>query len=175
MSILMADAPTQQTDPVRRSRTPLAAASIAYVALVAWITLGPQSAVSAFRASAESLLEVVLIPFAPLAGLVHLLPSSLLRLAPDVDFEVVANVLMFVPLGALAALWFRGSSWFALTMAGVAASCAIEVTQFFIPGRVPDAGDVVANGIGMAVGALVITVARLLDRLASVVEAAPGR
>lgn len=167
MSILMTEVPTRHPDPGVRSRRPLAAVSIAYAALVAWITLGPQGAVSAFRGSVESLVEVALVPLAPLAGLLHLLPSSLLRLAPDVDFEVVANVLMFVPLGALAALWFRGSSWFALTMAGVAASCVIEVTQFFIPGRVPDAGDVVANGIGMAIGTLVITIAHLVDQLGS--------
>lgn len=142
-----------------RSRTPLVLATVAYAIVVAWITLGPQGAVSQLEALVRGVVEHSAFPFLPFA------PLSLLF--AELDFETTANVLMFVPFGILAALWSPRSSWFVLALTGVAASCAIEVTQFFVPGRVTDFGDVLANGAGVALGALMIVGARALDRFAS--------
>ena len=73
-----------------------------------------------------------------------------------VTLEVVANVVMFVPLGALLASSARvRRPWLAVALAA-ALSAAIETTQIALPDRVPTAADVVANTAGAAVGAAVV-------------------
>lgn len=151
MTALTTDAPARI-----ESRPPLALAAVAYAMLVAWVTLGPQSDVSAVRAIVQGYAEHALLPLLPFSPLSLLLSER--------DFEAAANVLMFVPFGILAALWSPRSSWFGIATIGVAASGAIEVAQFFLPGRVSDLGDVIANGAGAALGALLIVSARALDR-----------
>ena len=53
-----------------------------------------------------------------------------------------------------AALGALGGGWAAAAGAGVLVSAAIELVQTALPGRYPTAGDIVANGLGALLGAL---------------------
>lgn len=67
--------------------------------------------------------------------------------------DVIANVLLFLPLGFLARLsGLRGPRVAAAT--GIALSAGLEALQTFLPGRYPSPVDVVANGAGAWLGAL---------------------
>ena len=71
--------------------------------------------------------------------------------------EFAANVLLFAPLGMLAVAWRR--PWWQGILAGVVASASIETIQLlFLPTRVADVRDVVANTLGAALGVAVATV-----------------
>ncbi|MEV4776618.1 VanZ family protein [Microbacterium sp. LWH12-1.2] len=154
MSILTIERTEQEVAPPR-SRVPLAAATIAYTALVAAITLGPQGAVGSFREIIERVVGSVPFPFLPISPFLSLSLS-----VPSLDFQVAANVLMFVPFGMLAALWFRHASWLVLATIGFAVSAAVEATQLFLPGRVTDVSDLIANTVGMVLGSLIVMAAR---------------
>lgn len=67
--------------------------------------------------------------------------------------EFTANVAMFVPLGLLLTLSMRR----AIVGAGLALvlSVCIELAQIALPSRQPTVRDVVANGVGAAVGAFI--------------------
>lgn len=85
--------------------------------------------------------------------------------------EASANVVMFLPFGALGLPLLRGTmarrrgtapgAWRAVglvTLAGAALSAAIELTQNVLPGRVPTVQDVVLNTGGALLGALAAAV-----------------
>ncbi|MFE6735648.1 VanZ family protein [Microbacterium sp. NPDC057650] len=69
--------------------------------------------------------------------------------------EFLANVAMFMPLGALTAVaWPRlNAGW--IIGAGAVFSTVIELVQLTMPSRYSTVSDVIANTTGMAVGALV--------------------
>lgn len=66
---------------------------------------------------------------------------------------IVDNVTLFVPLGAaLAALWWRRASLTVLAVA-MLVSVGVEVFQWAFPtGRIANSADVIANGVGAALG-----------------------
>ena len=64
--------------------------------------------------------------------------------------EVVGNVFLFAPLGAL--LCFRGLRLTRAVLAGVLFSAAIEVTQLLVPGRTTSFDDVLLNALGVVLG-----------------------
>ncbi|MEV7828507.1 VanZ family protein [Microbacterium enclense] len=65
--------------------------------------------------------------------------------------EFVANVALFVPLGMLVIAW-RGRWWHGILIA-VVVSAAIETIQLlFLPTRVADVRDLVANTAGATLG-----------------------
>jgi hypothetical protein len=70
--------------------------------------------------------------------------------APD----VVVNVFLFIPIGIV----FGRFGWrpFVALGVGLALSGAVEFAQQFIPGRAPTLRDVLMNGLGAGVGALVV-------------------
>lgn len=69
--------------------------------------------------------------------------------------EFAANVLMFVPLGALGVLARPPFGAVAVVACGTALSIAVELGQWLlIPGRTGDYRDVIANIVGAALGAL---------------------
>jgi glycopeptide antibiotics resistance protein len=75
--------------------------------------------------------------------------------------EFLANVAMFVPVGAIAALWLPRRAWFLAGVLTVALSAGIEYTQLVaLPGRVADVRDVVSNGLGGFLGATAIGLVR---------------
>ncbi len=74
-------------------------------------------------------------------------------------FDLLVNVVAYVPLGllfALAALPYLAPRWAALAaiLAGTALSLAVEVAQGFIPERVSSNLDLLSNGLGAMLGAL---------------------
>ena len=70
---------------------------------------------------------------------------------PRVD--VVANILMFAPIGLLFVLLAR-RWWLALAAAG-ALTVLIELVQLGIPSRIADVNDVLLNALGALIGAAV--------------------
>jgi glycopeptide antibiotics resistance protein len=76
---------------------------------------------------------------------------------PDVvDYRFVertANVLLFVPLGALAAAQFSRRHWWMAVVACVALSGFIELGQaLLLPGRYASWSDILTNSVGGAIG-----------------------
>ena len=77
-----------------------------------------------------------------------------------VAYDVVWNVLAYVPLGTLAALYFRqgaepGRALARAVAFAAAFSLAMEALQFFVPNRVASLFDVLANAFGALLGAAV--------------------
>jgi glycopeptide antibiotics resistance protein len=74
--------------------------------------------------------------------------------------EFLANIAMFIPIGVFFVLLMGRKWWFAAILAGIGVTFTIEFVQLFIPSRVPDIRDLIANSLGASVGvfvALVIT------------------
>jgi hypothetical protein len=68
--------------------------------------------------------------------------------------DVVANMILFLPLGAgLAIVWGGGGA--VVAVAGLV-SAAVELAQFHVPGRHPALGDVLANVLGAVIGVTAI-------------------
>ena len=72
--------------------------------------------------------------------------------------DLLLNIALFMPLGAALALRGRRSSSIA-AVAGLL-SAAIELSQFYIPGRDPSLSDIVSNTLGGVLGALLVRSAR---------------
>ncbi len=75
------------------------------------------------------------------------------------EFDIALNILAYVPLGALACLYFRQARGAAgaiprAAALGAAFSFAMETCQLFIPNRVASIYDVLANSGGAFLGAL---------------------
>ncbi|MCC3292059.1 VanZ family protein [Arthrobacter sp. zg-Y1110] len=71
--------------------------------------------------------------------------------------ESVANVVLFVPFGVLAAACLTERFAWLGAVVGMAASCAIEAGQHvFLPARYATIHDVIANSLGAALGTLVV-------------------
>jgi len=81
--------------------------------------------------------------------------------------EFLANIGLFVPIGMFLLLLFGAGGWWAAAIASFAMTCGIEYAQRYIPGRVSDERDLVANGLGALIGiavALVLTMPATLRR-----------
>jgi glycopeptide antibiotics resistance protein len=154
-AVLPAERNTRPSPENARRRRPvarplLAAAIAAYLAFIGWLTLGPQP----YDPSAVTVLDRVL---------------ALLRSSPVtawITFDVVefsANVALFVPLAALLVLLLGlRRRWLVLALS-VALTCAIELAQgAWLPTRVSDPRDVLANSAGAALGIALVLTARLL-------------
>ena len=126
-------------------RRVLLAVTAAYLLLVAWITLNPFPA----DPHRNPLLEGLLAGFASTPPLAW------------IDYDVVeftANILLFVPLGVLFAMLLgRGRWWLAFALGG-AATLTIEFVQLFLPARVSDPRDLLANALGTLLGIAVVAV-----------------
>ena len=69
------------------------------------------------------------------------------------ELQLVANIVLFVPLGLLGVPLVGRHRWWWVVLAGVVLTCFIETVQHWIPGRVPDVWDVTANVSGALLGA----------------------
>ncbi len=76
--------------------------------------------------------------------------------------EFVANVLMFLPLGALLVVAVGIRRWWLAVLIAIGATLAIEVAQLPMDDRISDPRDLVANTVGALVG--VALAARLARR-----------
>ena len=72
--------------------------------------------------------------------------------------ELLANIILFIPLGAAFVVAFPRRP-FAAVFIGAALSFAVEFAQRYIPGRDPSVGDIVCNTIGTALGVLLVVAA----------------
>ena len=81
--------------------------------------------------------------------------------------DLLLNIALFMPLGAALAL--GGRSRGRVTVLALLLSTAIELSQFYIPGRDPSVSDVIANTCGALLGALVV------GRAPSWLNPPPGR
>ena len=118
-----------------------------YLAVVAWLTLGPQPRGLERAAGIWRLL-----------GWLHRHPN--LEWIRFSTLEFSANIAMFVPIGVFLLLLLGRRRWWLAVLLGVLLSCGIEFTQLFLPGRVSDVRDLESNSIGALVGvltALVVT------------------
>ncbi|MCW2829738.1 MAG: VanZ family protein [Aeromicrobium sp.] len=71
--------------------------------------------------------------------------------------EFTANVLLFVPLGALAITLLRRATWVQVVALGAITSATIELAQTIArPERTGSVSDVVANTAGAAIGAAAV-------------------
>jgi glycopeptide antibiotics resistance protein len=80
----------------------------------------------------------------------------------DYDFvEFAANILLFVPLGALVASLTMHPLWWTSGVAGLTFSLIVEFTQeVFLPGRTGSADDLIANTTGALLGGSMIALLR---------------
>jgi hypothetical protein len=141
-------------DAVIRQHPLLTTATALDLAVVGWVTLGPQPTGLVRAAGVWRLL-----------GFVREHPSLSWITYGLIEFG--ANVAMFLPVGVLLLLLMGRRGWWAAILGGFALSVAIEATQLFLPGRVSDIRDLVANSLGTALGvllALVITLPAALRR-----------
>lgn len=127
--------------------------ALAALAVVGFLTLAPRAII---RPAQERVIDALFLVAERWGGL---------TLAEH--GEVVLNIALFVPLGmAVAAL--IPLRWTPLAiLVGAAVSFTVETAQSHIPGRVPDADDVLWNTLGTAVGALVVIGLRVVVLAAS--------
>lgn len=119
--------------------------TLGYLAVVGWITLGPQP----INSGNGYWLWTALRFFASHESTRWLTYNRV---------EFLANVLMFVPVGVFFLLLFGRRLWLVSILAGFVLTLLIEGAQLFIPGRVSDVRDLAANSLGAVIGVLVALV-----------------
>ena len=120
----------------------LSVVTFLYLGVVGFITLGPQP----LDEGTDSLVWRLLAFFSRFDALSWVTYATL---------EFWANVAMFVPVGLFFVLLLGRRRWWVAVVAGVALTCAIEFAQMFLPDRVSDPRDIVANSVGAFVGVIV--------------------
>lgn len=114
----------------------------AYLVFVGWLTLTPQAMHTSQAEFAVRILDAL----------------HRRGYAETIDyarFEFLANIGLFVPVGVFLLLLFGAGGWWLALIASFAMTAGIEYSQHYIPGRVPDERDLVANGTGAAIGVMV--------------------
>ena len=137
-----------------RQHPVLSVVTFAYLGVVGFITLGPQP----LDDGTDSLVWRLLGLFSRFRATDWITYSGL---------EFAANVAMFVPVGLFFLLLLGRRHWWIAVAAGVALTMAIEFAQQFIPSRVSDPRDIVANSVGAFVGvmtALIVTTPAAIRR-----------
>ena len=127
----------------------LSIATFAYLAIVVWLTLTPMPS-----PNASGLLWDLALFFERSTATEWLTFNTL---------EFLANIAMFAPFGLFLVLLLGRRQWWLAILIGVGFTLAIELAQQFIPNRVSDPRDIVANSLGTIVGtlfALVMTAAK---------------
>jgi glycopeptide antibiotics resistance protein len=136
----MDTAPIAIQEPVAFKRpNPLVLfATVGYLGVIAWLTMTPGNR-EAYLVSNRA---------------IRLLQGLPIELTWS-QWEFILNIVLFVPLGLLLLLLFgRRFFWVAIFVA-LFASVSIEWAQQFVPLRVPDTRDIIANGLGGLLGMLI--------------------
>ncbi|WP_106814685.1 VanZ family protein [Microbacterium timonense] len=137
------------TDPsLARPRSLRVLAATLALAAVAALTLGPRAIVAPARGAFLRATEEFAAPVR--------------ALLPNADTDQILNAVLFVPFGAAVALLLPRGWWWLAAALGAALSVGVEFAQASIPGRVPDADDVLWNTVGCAVGVVAVAVPRAL-------------
>jgi hypothetical protein len=131
----------------------------AYLVFVGWVTLGPQPVSADADGWLWRLLDIL--------GR-HELTDWITY--PRLEF--IANIAMFFPVGLFLLLLLGRRFWLLAIVLSCALTIGIETAQLFIPSRVSDLRDIVANSTGGALGVLVGLLLTLSSRPAG---AAAGR
>ncbi|RLQ81324.1 VanZ family protein [Mycetocola zhadangensis] len=113
-----------------------------YLAFVGWVTLGPQPLDESNSGFIFKMLRV-LDRYEATAWINY---NTL---------EFSANVAMFFPIGLFLVLLFGRRLWWLAMALGCGITVVIETAQLFIPGRVSDPRDLVANSAGAILGVLI--------------------
>ncbi|WP_082092252.1 VanZ family protein [Demequina pelophila] len=132
----------------RGARAALWAALVACLAVIGWLTIGDTLASSHTGAA-----SVNLTPFQEI-------DRALNSQSQRVWLNLIGNVAMFMPLGAVIAALIRRGFWLRVLsalFAGVVLSVGIEMAQYTL-GRVADIDDVLLNSAGALLGGLVVAV-----------------
>jgi glycopeptide antibiotics resistance protein len=124
---------------VFRHRSTLRVITACYLAVVGWITLGPQP----LDEHGVGILRRVLGVLARFQ-LTRWISYDLL--------EFTANIAMFLPVGLLFLLLAGRRHWWLALAGGVVLSGVIEFTQLFLPARFSDLRDILANSLGALLG-----------------------
>lgn len=122
----------------------LSIATLAYLGMVGWLTLTPQ-----LPGHQQNLIWQLALFFDGHES-TEWITFNLL--------EFSANVALFVPLGIFFVLLLGRGRWWLAILLGVAMTIAIEFGQQFIPNRISDPRDLLANSIGTTVGTLLALV-----------------
>ncbi|TFD26838.1 VanZ family protein [Cryobacterium cryoconiti] len=128
--------------------------TLAYLAFVGWVTLGPQP----LDSSNNGLLLRALGFFARHDSTDWITYGRV---------EFAANIAMFIPIGVFLLLLFGRRFWWLAIALGLLLTGTIEFTQQFLPTRFPEVRDLVANGSGAVLGVvagLVLTAFKLVRR-----------
>jgi glycopeptide antibiotics resistance protein len=123
----------------------LSVVTFLYLGVVGFITLGPQP----LDEGTDSLVWRLLRFFGRFESLQWLTYSVL---------EFLANVAMFVPVGLFFLLLLGRRRWWFAIVLGIVLTCGIEFAQMFLPSRVSDPRDIVANSVGAFIGVIVALV-----------------
>ena len=133
----------------RRTRGWALALGIPFFAGLAILTLTP----ARVERSMPNLLDLVL-------GAAHRMGWAALDFT---RLEIIANVLVFVPVGVLAFLFMPRMIWPLALLIGPAISVAIEVAQrVALPHRAATFSDIVANSVGATAGVVLALACTLL-------------
>jgi glycopeptide antibiotics resistance protein len=128
---------------MRYRQSLLAVATVCYLALVGWLTLGPQP----LDANGRGLLHRV-IRFISGDNTLDWITFALV--------EFLANIVLFIPVGVLFVLLLGWRRWWAALLLGVGLTASIEFAQLFLQDRVADPRDLVSNSIGAFIGVVVV-------------------
>lgn len=141
-----------------RTLGPTVALATAYGALLAGIGLWPRHVDASLSLADWSLTRRI-------AELITLTPHQLVAAG-----EVIANAVLFVPVGLAVAYWWpRASTWIAATVA-FSIAMVIELVQWLAPvDRTPSLSDLAANTAGACLGFGVLRLATARPRLRAAV------
>lgn len=110
-----------------------------------WLFFGLQGDWTPFFDLSRIEYRVSLIPFSDLDSL----------------YNIVGNIIMFVPFGFFAALLWRKFNWKRALALGLGITCGIECWQLLV-GRTSDIDDIILNTLGVFCGYLLWTLLRKL-------------
>lgn len=119
-----------------------------YLVFVGWLTLSPADSVSGSTQFGLRVLDA-------------LQRRGHLTTVDHQQFEFLANVALFVPVGMFLAIFFGSRLWWVALLGCVAMTVGIESAQQYIPGRVPDPRDLAANSLGGVVGVILALILML--------------
>lgn len=85
---------------------------------------------------------------------------------PSQRYMLIANIVLFIPLGFFLPILFRKIKWWAVILIGFGTTCIIEIVQPVF-GRVGDLDDIITNTLGAIIGCIAAKLLILIVKLIS--------